>query len=82
VDADCIKLTSYFGERHRTNGTCVGDALIDLYSRHEIAMGRAPRPSPRLGGTGSANPGRLSGILVCACPVFAMGLTLFLRSRR
>ncbi len=37
MNADCIKLTSYFGERHRTNGTFVGDALIDLYSRHEIA---------------------------------------------
>jgi PII-like signaling protein len=37
VNADCIKLTSYFGERHRTKGTFVGDALIDLYSRHESA---------------------------------------------
>ena len=36
-NADCIKLTSYFGERHRTNGTFVADALIDLYSRNEIA---------------------------------------------
>ena len=37
MNGDCIKLTSYFGERHRTNGAFVGDALIDLYSRHEIA---------------------------------------------
>jgi PII-like signaling protein len=37
VNADCTKLTCYFGERHRTNGTFVGDALIDLYSRNEIA---------------------------------------------
>jgi len=38
VDADCVKLTSYFGERHRTGGgTFVGDALIDLYGQHEIA---------------------------------------------
>jgi PII-like signaling protein len=37
VNTDCIRLTSYFGERHRTNRTFVGDALIDLYSKHEIA---------------------------------------------
>ena len=37
VNADCIKLTSYFGERHRINGTFVADALIDLYGRQEIA---------------------------------------------
>ena len=37
MNADCIKLTSYFGERHRTNGTFVADALIDLYGRQEIA---------------------------------------------
>ena len=37
MNADCIKLTSYFGERHRANGTFVADALVDLYSRHQIA---------------------------------------------
>jgi len=37
VDADCIKLTSYFGERRRTNGTPTGDALLDLNLRHQIA---------------------------------------------
>jgi PII-like signaling protein len=37
VNADCIKLTSYFGERHRANGTFVGNALVDLYSRNDIA---------------------------------------------
>jgi PII-like signaling protein len=37
VSGDCIKLTSYFGERHRTGGRFVADALIDLYGRHEIA---------------------------------------------
>lgn len=37
MDADCIKLTSYFGERHRANGMFVGDALIDLYSRQQVA---------------------------------------------
>ena len=37
MNADGIKLTSYFGERHRANGTFVADALIDLYGRKEIA---------------------------------------------
>ena len=37
MNEDCLKLTSYFGERHRTGGAFVADALIDLYARHEIA---------------------------------------------
>ena len=31
------KLTSYFGERHRSGGMFVADALLELYGRHEIA---------------------------------------------
>ncbi len=34
---DSIKLTSYFGERHRTGGRFVADALLDLYGGSEIA---------------------------------------------
>ena len=34
---DCVKLTSYFGERHRSGGAFTADALIELYGRHEIA---------------------------------------------
>ena len=37
MSVDCIKLTSYFGERQRAGGRFVADALIDLYGRHEIA---------------------------------------------
>jgi len=37
VTADCLKLTSYFGERHRSGGRFVADALIELYGRHQIA---------------------------------------------
>jgi PII-like signaling protein len=37
VTEDCIKLTSYFGERHRTGKAFVADALIGLYGQHEIA---------------------------------------------
>jgi PII-like signaling protein len=31
------KLTSYFGERHRSGDAFVADALLELYGRHEIA---------------------------------------------
>ena len=37
MNADCIKLTSYFGERHRIGDAFVADALLDLYGRHELA---------------------------------------------
>ncbi len=37
MNAECIKLISYFGERNRVNGTFVADALIDLYGRHDIS---------------------------------------------
>jgi PII-like signaling protein len=31
------KLTSYFGERHRSGGAFVADTLLELYGQHEIA---------------------------------------------
>jgi PII-like signaling protein len=37
VNTDCIKLTSYFGERRRTAGGFAADALLDLYGRQQIA---------------------------------------------
>ena len=37
MNADCIKLTSYFSERQRTDGRFVADALLDLYGQHQIA---------------------------------------------
>jgi PII-like signaling protein len=37
VNEDCLKLTTYFGERHRTDGQFVADALLDLYGRREVA---------------------------------------------
>jgi PII-like signaling protein len=37
MTADCLKLTSYFGERQRSGGAFVADTLIELYGRHEIA---------------------------------------------
>ena len=35
---DWVKLTSYFGERHRVGGAFVADSLIELYGRHQIAV--------------------------------------------
>ncbi|HEY6493491.1 MAG TPA: DUF190 domain-containing protein [Trebonia sp.] len=37
MNEDAIKLTSYFGERHRTAGRFSADALLDLYGRNEVA---------------------------------------------
>jgi PII-like signaling protein len=43
MTADCLKLTSYFGERHRVSGAgrasgaFTADALLDLYGRSQIA---------------------------------------------
>jgi PII-like signaling protein len=38
VNEDCLKLTTYFGERHRTEHGLVADALLDVYERHEVAI--------------------------------------------
>jgi PII-like signaling protein len=37
VNADAVKLTSYFGERQRADGRFAADALLDLYGTHEVA---------------------------------------------
>jgi PII-like signaling protein len=34
VNEDCLKLTTYFGERDRCNGRFLADALLDVYERH------------------------------------------------
>jgi PII-like signaling protein len=36
MNEDCLKLTTYFGERDRTDTGLLADALIDLYARREI----------------------------------------------
>jgi PII-like signaling protein len=36
VNEDCLKLTTYFGERDRANGRFLADALLDVYERHEF----------------------------------------------
>jgi PII-like signaling protein len=37
MNEDCLKVTSYFGERKRAGREYVAEALLDLYERHEIA---------------------------------------------
>jgi len=36
VNEDCLKLTTYFGERDRANGVFLADALLDLYARRGL----------------------------------------------
>jgi PII-like signaling protein len=36
VNDDSLKLTIYFGERDRSNGGFLADALIDIYARHGL----------------------------------------------
>jgi PII-like signaling protein len=36
VNEDCLKLTTYFGERDRTDHHLLADELLDLYERHEV----------------------------------------------
>lgn len=36
MNVDCLKLTSYFGERQRTGHRLVADALLDVFGRHEV----------------------------------------------
>lgn len=37
VNEDCLKLSCYFGERHRSGSRFVADHLLDIYGRHEVA---------------------------------------------
>ncbi|HTX46240.1 MAG TPA: DUF190 domain-containing protein [Solirubrobacteraceae bacterium] len=38
MNDDCLKLTTYFSERHRTEAQFVADALLDLYGRREVEV--------------------------------------------
>jgi PII-like signaling protein len=37
VNEDCVKLTTYFGERQRTDGGFTADALLNLYGQRKVA---------------------------------------------
>lgn len=36
MNQDCLKLTTYFGERDRVGGVFVADALFEVYERHQL----------------------------------------------
>jgi PII-like signaling protein len=36
VNEDCLKLTTYFGERDRADGGFLADAFTEIYARHEL----------------------------------------------
>jgi PII-like signaling protein len=36
VNDDCLKLTTYFGERDRADGGFLADAFTDIYARHRL----------------------------------------------
>lgn len=36
MNHDCLKLTTYFGERDRAEHRLLADELLDLYARHEV----------------------------------------------
>lgn len=36
MNEDCLKLTTYLGERDRANGGFLADALLDIYERHAL----------------------------------------------
>ena len=38
VNADALKLTTYFGEHDRVDGGFAADAFTDVYARHELAV--------------------------------------------
>jgi PII-like signaling protein len=38
VSADCLKLTTYFGERDRAGRRFLADALLDVYGHHELRV--------------------------------------------
>jgi PII-like signaling protein len=38
VNEDCLKLTTYFGERDRCNGRFLADALLDVYEQHGLQV--------------------------------------------
>jgi PII-like signaling protein len=37
MNPDCLKLTTYFGERDRAGGGFLADTFTDIYARHELA---------------------------------------------
>jgi PII-like signaling protein len=49
VNENCLKLTTYFGERDRTDGRFLADALLDLYERQGLQVSALFRGSEGFG---------------------------------
>ena len=49
MNEDCLKLTTYFGERDRTDGRFLADALLDVYERHALQVSALFRGSEGFG---------------------------------
>lgn len=56
---DCLKLTSYFGERDRANGIFLADALTGIYARHELQTSLVMRGVEGFGPTQHLHTDRL-----------------------
>ena len=46
---DCLKLTTYFGERHRSGRAFLADAQLDLFGRQEVTTSILLRGSEGFG---------------------------------
>jgi PII-like signaling protein len=49
VNQECVKLTTYFGERQRAGGRFLADRLMDIYAEHELATSVVMRASEGFG---------------------------------
>jgi PII-like signaling protein len=49
VNEDCLKLTTYFGERDRSGGRLLADELLDIYGEHRAAASILLRGSEGFG---------------------------------
>ena len=59
MNRDCLKLTTYFGERDRANGGFVADAFTEIYARHELATSLLMRGVEGFGGKHRLHTDRL-----------------------
>jgi PII-like signaling protein len=59
VNEDCLKLTTYFGERDRANGGFLADAFTDIYARHQLQTSLVMRGVEGFGPTRQLRTDRL-----------------------
>lgn len=59
MNEDCLKLTTYFGERDRANGGFLADAFTDIYACHELQTSLVMRGVEGFGATQHLHTDRL-----------------------